>query len=176
MANTRAWHRCLKVLEDLEFVASSADAALFQSTVDGETIWLLVWVDDILVAAQGEERVAKVKAHLTAKFDMRDLGLATYFLGMELSPDREARSLKLTQKKLTGELISRYGLANARARSVPQAAKEKLRKEEEPLDTVRFPYSECVGSLLYLSMCTRPNIAQAMGALARYMAAPTVAH
>jgi hypothetical protein len=52
----RAWHRCLKrVLEDLEFVALSADVALFRSTVDGETVWLLVWVDDILVAAQGKE-------------------------------------------------------------------------------------------------------------------------
>jgi hypothetical protein len=173
----RAWHRCLKrVLEDLEFVASSADAALFRGTVDGETVWLLVWVDDILVAAQGKERVAKVKAHLTAKFDVRDLGPATYFLGMELSRDREARSLKLTQKKLMGELISRYGLTDARARSVPQAVGEKLRKEGKPLDTVRFPYSECVGSLLYLNVCTRPDIAQAVGALARYMAAPTVEH
>ncbi len=157
-------------------MASFADTALFRGTVDGETIWLLVWVDDILVAAQGEERVAKVKAHLTAKFDVRDLGLATYFLGMELSRDREARSLKLTQKKLTGELISRYGLTDAHARSVPQAVGEKLRKGGEPLDTVRFPYSECVGSLLYLSVCTCPDIVQAVGALARYMAAPTVEH
>ncbi len=157
-------------------MASSTDAALFRGTVDGETVWLLVWVDDILVAAQGEERVAKVKTHLTAKFDVWDLGPATYFLGMELSRDREARSLKLTQKKLTGELISQYGLADARVCSVPQAAREKLRKEGEPLDTVRFPYSECVGSLLYLSVCTCPDIAQAVGALARYMAAPTVAH
>jgi hypothetical protein len=173
----RAWHQCLKkVLENLEFVASSTDAALFQSTMDGETVWLLVWVDDILVAAQGEERVAKVKVHLTAKFDVRDLGPATYFLGMELSHDREAPSLKLTQKKLMGELNNRYGLAYARARSVPQAAGEKLRKEGEPLDTVRFPYSECVGSQLYLSVCTRPDIAQAVGVLARYMAAPTIVH
>ncbi len=117
-----------------------------------------------------------MKVHLTAKFDVWDLGPATYFLGMEVSRDREAQSLKLTQKKLTGELISRYGLADARARSVPLAAKEKLKKEGEPLDTVRFPYSKCVGSLFYLSVCTRPVIAQAVGALARYMAAPTVAH
>jgi len=84
--------------------------------------------------------------------------------------------LKVTQKKLIGELISRYGLADAHARSMPQAAREKLRKEGEPLDTVKFSYSECVGSLFYLSVCTRPDIAQAVGALARYMAAPTVAH
>jgi hypothetical protein len=95
---------------------------------------------------------------------------------MELSRDREARSLKLTQRKLTGELISWYGLVDARARSVPLAVGEKLKKEGEPLDTVRFPYSECVGSLLYLSVCTCPDIAQAVGVLARYMATPTVEH
>jgi hypothetical protein len=113
---------------------------------------------------------------LDNKFDVRDLGLATYFLGMELSRDREARSLKLTQKKLTGELISRYGLVDACARSVPLAAGEKLRKEGEPLHTVKFPHNECMGSLFYLSVCTRPNIAQVVGALVRYMATPRVAH
>ncbi len=59
---------------------------------------------------------------------------------------------------------------------MPQAAKEKLIKEGEPLDTMRFPYNECVGSLLYLSVCTRPDIAQVVGALTRYMATPTIAH
>jgi histone deacetylase 1/2 len=49
----RAWHRCLKkVLEDLEFVASSTNAALFRGTMDGETVWLLVWVDDILMVRE----------------------------------------------------------------------------------------------------------------------------
>jgi hypothetical protein len=133
-------------------------------------------VDDILVAARGAERIAKVEAHLAKKFDVRDLGEATYFLGMELTRNREARTLKPTQKKLTGELVGRYELADARARSVPLETGDKLTKEGEPLDTKRFSYSECVGSLLYLSVCTRPNIAQAVGALARYMAGPTEAH
>jgi hypothetical protein len=173
----RAWHMRLKEeLGNFEFVASMADAALFTGIIAGERVYLMVWVDDILVAARGAERIAKVKAHLAEKFDVRDLGEATYFLGMELTRSREARILKLTQKKLTGELVGRYGLADARARSVPLGTWDKLMKEGEPLDTKRFPYSECVGSLLYLSVCTRPDIAQAVGALARYMAGPTEAH
>jgi hypothetical protein len=79
----------------------------------------VVWVDDILIAAPGEQRIAAVKAHLAAKFDVRDLGEAKFFLGMELTRDRAERTLTLTQKKLTRELVERYGLTGARARSVP---------------------------------------------------------
>ncbi|GAQ93102.1 hypothetical protein KFL_012990020 [Klebsormidium nitens] len=114
----RAWYLRLKEeLGLLEVGASVADAALFLGVVDGEEVFLLVWVDDILIATRGKDRVAKVKAHLARTFDVRDLGEATYFLGMELARDREARTLKLTQKKQTGKLLGRHWLAGARARS-----------------------------------------------------------
>ena len=76
---------------------------------------------------------------------MRDLGEATYFLAMELTRDKEAWTLKLMQKKPTGELIGRYGFASAWARSVPLGTGDKLTKEGEALDTTVFPYAECVG-------------------------------
>jgi hypothetical protein len=129
-----------------------------------------------LIAAAGEQRVAKVKEHLLSKFNVRDLGPADYFLGMELSRDREARTVTLTQKKLTRELVKRFGMMSAKPRSVPLAAGEKLLKEGTLLDTTTFAFSELMGSLLYLSVCTRPDIAQAVGALARYMASPTEEH
>ncbi|GAQ92498.1 hypothetical protein KFL_010300020 [Klebsormidium nitens] len=109
--------RLKEELRNLEFVASIADAALFTGIVDGERVYLVVRVDDILVAPHGAERIGKVKAHLAERFDVRKLGEATYFLGIQQTRDREARTLKLTQKKPTGELVGRDGLANARARS-----------------------------------------------------------
>jgi hypothetical protein len=90
----RAWHMRLKEeLGNFEFVASMADAALFTGIIAGKRVYLVVWVDDILVAARGAERIAKVKAHLAEKFDVRNLGEATYFLGMELTRNWEARTL-----------------------------------------------------------------------------------
>ena len=173
----RAWHQRLKEeLGELGFTASESDAALFSGVVDGERVWVVVWVDDILIAASGEPRLAKVKSHLASKFDVRDLGEAEFFLGMELTRDRTARTVKLTQKKLTRELVERFGMTEAKARSVPLGAGEKLTRDGEPLRTDKFPYSELIGSLLYLSVCTRPDIAQAVGALARYMANPTEDH
>ena len=56
----------------------------------------MVWVDEIIIAAPGGERAAKVKAHLAEVFYVRDLGEATIFLGLELKRDKEAQTLKLT--------------------------------------------------------------------------------
>ena len=136
--------RLKEELELLGFKASEADAALFTGEVDDERVFLVVWVDVIMIAPPGEERAAKVKAHLASKFDVRDLGEATYFLGMELTRDRAARTLKLAQRKLTGEPLGRYSLSDARTRSVSLGAGEKLTKEGEPLDTAKFSYSELV--------------------------------
>ena len=78
----RAWHLRLKEeLGNLGFEVSEADPAFFSGIVDGERVYLVVWVDDILIGAPGAERAAKVKAHLAEAFDVRDLGEATYFSG-----------------------------------------------------------------------------------------------
>jgi hypothetical protein len=117
-----------------------------------------------------------VKRLLGAVFDVRDLGEATYFLGMEVTRDRETGTLKLTQKKLTGELLAWYGIEAPKGKSVPTSPGEKVVRDGEPLDRAKYPYSELVGNLLYLRVCTRPDIAQAVRVLARYMSAPTEAH
>jgi hypothetical protein len=65
-----------------------------------------------------EER-ATVNKLLGAVFDVRDSGEATYFLGLEMIRDREARSRKLTQKKLMGELLAMYGMEAAKGTSGP---------------------------------------------------------
>jgi hypothetical protein len=110
-----------------------------------------------------------VKELLGVVFDVCNLGEATYFLGIEVTRDQEARTLKLTQKKLMGELLARYGMEAAKEKSVPINPGEKVVRDGEPLDREKFPYNELVRSLLCLSLCTWPDIAQAMGVLARYM-------
>ena len=175
---SRAWHLYFKreVTTGLSFEASQADAALFVGEVEGEKVFVLIWVDDILIAAPGVGVVNLVKKQLGEKFEVRDLGEAAFFLGMELARDRGTRTLKLSQRKLTKELLGRHSLAAGKPRGVPMPQGTKLTKDGELLDTSKFRYSELIGSLLYLSVCTRPDISQAVGALARYMAAPTVEH
>ena len=110
-------------------------------------------------------------------FDARDLGEASYFVGWEIERDRSMKTLKITQKRMTKDLVVKYGLEEGKTKATPLSVGIKLSKDEgEMLDTREHHYSELVGSLLYLSVCTRPDIAQAVGALARYMSKPTAQH
>ncbi|GAQ92265.1 Transposon-encoded protein with Ribonuclease H-like superfamily and reverse transcriptase domain and integrase domain [Klebsormidium nitens] len=142
--------RLKEELGNFEFVASFAVAALFLAVVNGVRVYLIMWIDDILIGAQCRERIARVKAPLAEKFDGRDFWEATYFFGMDLSRDAKARIIKLTQKKLTGDLLARHGLAGARVRSVLLATGKSLTKEGAPLDMAKFPvasfFSVCVTS------------------------------
>jgi hypothetical protein len=106
------------------------------------------------------------------------MGPAELFLGMEITRDRSNGTVMLSQHRMTGELLSKYGLTDANPRTVPMNPSLKLHAATDTSTLYAGPpsYSELVGSLLYLSVCTRPDISYAVGALARYMSKPTVEH
>ena len=174
----RAWHTKLKLeLEAMGFVASDADPGLFILRSTFGTVYQLVYVDDLLLASKSSAAVDNVIKAIQSTFAVRDLGDATYFIGMDITRDRNARTLKLNQRKLTTELVSKYGLQEGNSKSTPLSTSIKLVKEPDNLlDTSLFGYSELVGSLLYISYTTRPDISQAVGALTRFMAAPSTTH
>jgi hypothetical protein len=78
---------------------------------------------------------------------------------------------------VAGVIVARFGMSDAKPAAVPLSASVKLSRDgDEPLDVSLFPYRELVGSLMYLAVCTRPDISHAVGALARYMSAPQKQH
>lgn len=174
----RAWHAKLKShLEVMGFTASQADAGLFVRRHDGNVEYLLVYVDDILIASKELAAVQAVKTELGATFDVRDLGEAKFFLGMEITRNREERTIKLSQVRAINDLMSKFNMSDAKTKTTPISVTTRLSKGgSKEVDKERVPYMELVGSLLYLASCTRPDIAQAVGALSRYMAHPTEHH
>ncbi|KAJ9504976.1 hypothetical protein QJQ45_013241 [Haematococcus lacustris] len=176
----RAWHARLKAeLEQLGFVASEADSCLFTMVRGSSKVLLAVYVDDCLLAvSKGDTAtVAWVKEQLAAVFNIHQLGSAERFLGMEISRDRAAGQLVLSQERYATSVVDRFGLADSKPRSVPLSTAEQLVKEGEVQPHMGgHSYAELVGSLMHLAVCTRPDIAQAVGVCAKYMAAPTAQH
>ncbi|KAJ9533036.1 hypothetical protein QJQ45_018125 [Haematococcus lacustris] len=175
----RAWHTRLKQeLEAMGFTASQADPSLFTLVRPTGTVWLLVYVDDCLIcSSKGDsDSLSFVKQQLSAAFQVKHIGEPELFLGMQISRNRAERTLHLSQPRFVAELVTSHGMADAHPKTVPMSTSTKLSREGTPLDTGQHSFSGLVGSLMYLACCTRPDIAFAVGALARHLAAPTEQH
>ncbi|KAJ9522935.1 hypothetical protein QJQ45_023727 [Haematococcus lacustris] len=165
----RAWHaRLCEELLSMGFKASEADPALFTLQLSTGMVYLLVYVDDCLLCTQQGDTagLAHVKKQLSSAFKLKDLGEARWFLGMQLTRDMAEGTIKLDQHKFIQELVTANSKSAAHSKPLPMAPAVKLVREGDAL----------VGSLLYLTCCTRPDIAFAVGALARHMSAPTKQH
>jgi hypothetical protein len=141
-----------------------------------------LYVDDMLVAGTNMQDINVLKKKLANSFAMKDLGAAKKILGMRIRRDRKNRKLTLSQGEYTENVLERFRMQNAKPVSTPLASHFKLTKEmcpktQEEIEYMsRVPYSSAVGSLMYAMVCTRPDIAYAVGVVSRYMNNPGKEH
>ena len=180
----RQWYKKFdSFMVSINFSRSNYDSCVyFKKLSSGKFIYLLLYVDDMLIAASNMEEIVKLKEQLGSAFEMKDLGAAKRILGMEISRDRSNRKLFLSQKEFAEKVIRRFGMEKAKLVSTPLAAHFKLsaalspKSEHEKKCMENVPYSSAVGSLMYLMVCTRPDIAQAVSVVSRYLACPGRGH
>ena len=132
-------------------------------------------VDDILIAHHADDGsvYAKIAAALQRMFRIKSLVLEK-FLGTHLSQDEDF-TVSLDQSHYSEELLLKYNMAESAPVATPLVAKCPLPKVSK-LPATSFPYRECIGALWYLVVHTRPDLAQPVGYLSRFVAAPTDQH
>jgi hypothetical protein len=136
---------------------------------DGATAFVLVYVDDLLIAVSTLETVECVKNKVLDKFEARDMGEAGLFLGMSIVRNRSRKLLWLNQGRYARDVVARFGMTEARAISAPMARETKSSRGNLGGQPTDQPYAEVVGSLLYLMTFTRPDLAQSVGVLSRFV-------
>ncbi len=116
-----------------------------------------MYVDDILLAGESQEKIAQVKSELGSHFQVKDMGELHYFLGVSVEQNTETSDTWIGQPAYTQAVIKKFGLENSKPVSTPGT---KLLKASDESETVNETlYQSAVGSLLYLSGWTRPDIA-----------------
>lgn len=155
------------------FSNSLADTSLFVYNQGRDLVYVLVYVDDIIVTANRSILVTDVLSALAARFSLKDLGDINYFLGIEVT--RTSNGLHLMQRKYTIDLLTKTNMLGAMSVSTPLPASPRLTLHSgTPIDNVA-EYRMIVGSLQYL-VFTRPNIAYAVNRLSLFMHRPTSDH
>ena len=139
--------------------------------------YIVVWVDDILLAANTIHLLQRIKSTLETEFKMKDLGPISYFLGIEFKQTSE--NISMCQTYYIKNILSKFKMENCKPRSTPCEANLEVYKsnnnnsihEESPSGT----YREIVGSLVYAMTCSRPDLAWVVTKLSQHLANPNQA-
>lgn len=173
----RCWNSTLhNHLKRMGFIQTTTDPCIYRSSRE-ELAYLGVYVDDIIVATRTDKRLAQVKKDLASRFDIKDLGKLHHFLGMKIVQDEASGSIWIGQPAYIEALLKRFGMEHSKANPTPVDPGNKLVKasqEDELFD--QHTYQSAVGSLLYVSVATRPDITFAVSNVAKFSANPTTRH
>ena len=172
----RCWNEALdKYLVSLGFNQSTSDPCVYTSK-DGSVI-LAVYVDDIILATKNECQMKEIKQKISNKFSATDMGELSYFLGVTVDQNTSQDCVWIGQPSYTKRIIEKFNMENCKPVSTPVEMGVKLSKASDNdgiIDQNR--YQSAVGSLLYLSIWTRPDIAFAVNNVAKYCSAPKQEH
>ncbi|KAK1412849.1 hypothetical protein QVD17_34395 [Tagetes erecta] len=170
----RAWfHRLSTALMKLGFRGSKTDPSLFIYSAGGTLLYMLVYVDDIILTGNNPTAIDRVVQSLSTTFPVQDLGKLSYFLGIEIIP--RDKDIVLSQKKYILDLLHRAGLSQAKPVPSPMVTTTHLTLDDSsPFDNpVR--YRQVVGALQYVTL-SRPDLTFAVNKVCQFMHSPTVNH
>ncbi|RVW50135.1 Retrovirus-related Pol polyprotein from transposon RE1 [Vitis vinifera] len=170
----RAWYsRIDEHLQSLGFVKSPSEATLYVKGTDANLIVVSVYVDDLLVTGSNEKLVKEFKAEMLKVFEMTDLGLMSYFLGMEVKQDHDG--VFISQKKYAKEILNKFHMDDCKRTSTPMNQKEKFSKDDGTEKVDESQYRSLIGCLMYLT-ATRPDIMFSVSLLSRFMHCASEVH
>ncbi|KAH9684680.1 DNA (cytosine-5)-methyltransferase [Citrus sinensis] len=122
----------------------------------GGGIYLLLYVDDMLIACNKKEEIKKLKVELSTEFEMKDLGAATKILGMQIIRDRESKVLYLSQADYVKRVLTKFNMEDSKPVSTPLSARFQLSKSLEPTTDDDFNYMREIPTLVQLAASCMP--------------------
>jgi histone deacetylase 1/2 len=172
----RAWFsRLSNKLYSLGFVPSKADTSLFLFNKSGIIIYVLIYVDDIIVTSSSDKAIGALLHDLRNDFALKDLGPLHFFLGIEVKQTYDG--LRLTQEKYAADILTKVGMLQCTTAPTPLSSSETLSLVQgDPLgpeDSTQ--YRSIVGALQYLTL-TRPDISFSVNKVCQFLHAPTTSH
>ena len=165
----RAWYTKLKsALQNWGFKRAVSNASLFIKRNSKYVLFVLVYVDDILITGSDSLALQGCIYDLDTYFVLKTLGSVNYFLGFEAY--RNSTGIYLTQSKYTLDLLKKASMQDCKPCSTPMTSGISLTDEGEVFTDPSF-YRTIVGSLQYLTY-TRPDIAFIVNKLSQFLSSP----
>lgn len=180
---SRQWYlKFHDVISSFGFVENVMDQCIYQKVSGSKICFLILYVDDILLATNNKGMLYEVKQFLSKNFDMKDMGEASYVIGIKIHRDRHRGFLGLSQETYINKILERFRMKDCSPCIAPVVKGDKFSLDQCPKNDFEReqmknnPYASIVGSLMYAQVCTRPDIAFIVGMLGRYQSNPGIDH
>lgn len=180
----RQWYiRFDTFIKGLDFNRSEYDPCFYYKGRGGpNSCYLLLYVDDMLFVGCDVTEINDIKQKLKQEFDMKDLGSDKRILGMEIKRDRQNHTLFLSQQSYILKILNRFSINEAKEVILPLGGHFKFTIEQCPKTEIEkgrmsnVPNANDIGSVIYVTVCTRPDLAFAVSVLSSYMSNPGEYH
>lgn len=170
----RAWNTKLdQSLKSLGFTRCVQEQAVYKVHKPNLTLIVGVYVDDLIVTGSSEKGIQVFKDRMKCLFDMSDLGLLSYYLGIEVVQGKDG--IILTQKGYAEKILKVSGMEECNSSQYPMEPKLHLTKDEKGEPVNATMYKRLVGSLRYL-VHTRPDLNYSVGVVSKFMQNPKQSH
>ena len=172
---SRSWYNHLVThMKSLGFEQCLADACVMRLVESGSvTIVTVVHVDDIFAVGE-KSRCDQFCDDLNRLVPINNLGELKWYAGCRFMRDLEAGTLTISQQAFAENTATKFGVCSGRATPLPTDLKLENFDEDEPQGD--WPFRELVGCLMWLANQTRPDVANAIRAVARYSNSPKEIH
>lgn len=163
----RAWYsRIEKYFLENGFKKCPFEHTLFVKEANKKILIICLYVDDLVFTGNSEEMVREFKESMKTEFEMTDMGLLHYFLGIEVK--QEQKRISISQHRYAKELLKRFNMVGSSPVSTPMEFGSKFSKNTFEDNVNPSLYRSMVGSLMYLT-ATRPDIMFSVSVISRFM-------
>jgi len=170
----RAWNiRLDKSLKKLGFKKCPSEAAVYKRGTGNNAVVLGVYVDDLIITGQNPGEIDLFKKQMTSEFDMSDLGLLSFYLGIEVEQQKDHITIK--QSSYAKKVLAQFGMADCNSTKLPLSPGVKLDEDKQGVSVDSTEYRKVIGCLRYL-LHTRPDLSFSVGMASRFMEKPTLMH
>lgn len=156
------------VVAEKGFIRSQNDSCLYVKCSSEYKLYLLVFVDDICIFGTNQSEVQDLKLYLSSKFSMKDLGVMTNYLGIEVTQDLTNGVTKLSQSNYLKKVVEKFQMSESKPNSTPMEYKLSLTMSKDCDKNFENKCRQIIGSIMYAALCTRPDLCTSISYLSRF--------
>ncbi len=125
----RAWNQKFDAFfKSIEFMKNEVDPSVYVAQVGDVKFFIVVYVDDLILVCNDQNKILQIKEELNQKFEMKDLGELHFFLGMEVERNHDEQLLRINQIKYLKEILKRFQMEECKPIGIPFDPKVKLQR------------------------------------------------